>query len=63
MRKFNHRWYTMQWWKRRGSNHFVIPVGGLEYKKVGVLVVSLRGVNFRIWSCLGLHAKKYSNVF
>ena len=27
--------------------------GGLEYKKVGMLVVSLRGVNFRFWSHLG----------
>ena len=27
--------------------------GGLEYKKVGVLVVSLRGANFRFWFRLG----------
>ena len=32
-----------------------LPGGGgeLEYKKVGVLIVSLRGVNFRFWSRLG----------
>ena len=28
-------------------------------KVVGMLVVSLRGVNFGFWSRLGLHAKKY----
>ena len=27
--------------------------GGSKIKKVGVLVVSLRGVNFRFWSRLG----------
>ena len=28
-------------------------VGNSNIKKVGVLVVSLRGVNFRLWSRLG----------
>ena len=33
----------------------ILAPGGraLEYKWVGVLVVSLRGVNFRFWSRLG----------
>ena len=35
--------------KSRGG----VGAGGLEYKKVGVLVVSLRGVNFRFLSRLG----------
>ena len=38
--------------------------GGPPYMKVvGTLVVSLRGINFGFWSHLGLHAKKYKNIY
>ena len=37
--------------------------GGLKYKKkVGVLVVLVRGVNFRFWSHLGC-CRKITNIF
>ena len=32
-------------------------------KGVGMLVVSLRGVNFGFWPHLGLHTKKYKNIY
>ena len=38
------------------------PGGDLNIKKVGVLVVSLRGVNFRFWSHLGCWGK-ITNIF
>ena len=31
--------------------------GGLEYKKMGVLVVSLRGINFRFWLAKSVEEK------
>ena len=38
--------------------------GGTPYMKmVGMLVVSLKVVNFGFWSRLGLHAKKYKNIY
>ena len=36
--------------------------GGSNIKKVGVLVVSLRGVNFRFWSRLGC-CEEITNIF
>ena len=36
--------------------------GDSNIKKVGVLVVSLRGVNFRFWSRLGFRGK-ITNIF
>ena len=34
--------------------------GGTSYmKRVGILVVSLSGVNFRFWSCLGVFRAKH----
>ena len=42
---------SLQWWRR-------IPPGGTPHMKgVGILVVSLRGVNFRFWSHLGCLGK------
>ena len=32
-------------------------------KMVGMLVVSLKVINFGFWSRLGLHAKKYKNIY
>ena len=54
--------------------HIENPPGGTPHMKgVGMLVVSLRGVNFGFWShlgCfgqnpsyLGLHEKKYKNTY
>ena len=44
----------------------VEPPGGggtPHMKMVGMLVVSLKVVNFGFWSRLGLHAKKYKNIY
>ena len=38
---------------RRSVEIEIARGGGLNIKKVGVLVVSLRGVNFRFWSRFG----------
>ena len=43
-----------------------LPGGGggtPHMKMVGMLVVSLKVVKFGFWSRLGLHAKKYKNIY
>ena len=54
-------------WKHKNQIHSVnnlkkLPGGESNIKKVGVLVVSLRGVNFRFWSRLGC-CGKITNIF
>ena len=51
----SHNWRLMQGIRRRQVSFGVSSPGGGDsnIKKVGVLVVSLKGVNFRFWSRLG----------
>ena len=60
----------------KGQKEPVGAGGGTHMKRAGMLVVSLRGVNFGFWSLLGcsgqntiifsreeLHPKKYKNIY
>ena len=43
-------------------NSNLIPGGTPHMKGVGMLIISLRGVNFRIWSHLGCSGKKGHHI-